>query len=171
MVPLSPKDTANLLTSALLQALTTLPASGLPIPASQLYSAYILPSRPAYIPATQRDDVTIAKSEWKKLAKWMKEVTKDGIIKSKDVKGEITVTHVDKEHPALDGHVSFVTIAEEDAKMAKRAKREAQQAEGGTVSRNGGTSAAVGKGKEMVVEELWRPSGQAVAFWKTAGVE
>jgi translation initiation factor 2D len=61
------------------------------MPASSLYSAHILPSRPAYIPREQRDDVVIAKSEWKKLAKWMKEVAKEGLIKIKETKGEINV--------------------------------------------------------------------------------
>lgn len=35
--------------------------------------------------------MVIAKSEWKKLAKWMKEVSKDDLIKIKDSKGEVTV--------------------------------------------------------------------------------
>ena len=39
-----------------------------------------------------RDDVVIAKSEWKKLAKWMKEVGKDGLVKTKETKGEVIIT-------------------------------------------------------------------------------
>lgn len=36
--------------------------------------------------------MVIGKSEWKKLAKWMKEVSKDGLVKIKESKGEVTVT-------------------------------------------------------------------------------
>jgi translation initiation factor 2D len=50
-----------------------------------------LPSRPAYIPKEQRDDVVIGKSEWKKLAKWMKEAGKDGLLKVKETKGELVI--------------------------------------------------------------------------------
>jgi len=35
--------------------------------------------------------VVIGKSEWKKLAKWMKEASKDGLLKIKESKGEVTV--------------------------------------------------------------------------------
>lgn len=28
-----------------------------------------------------------------------------------------------------------------------------------------------GKGKEILIEELWKPSGGAVSFWEAAGVE
>lgn len=90
--PLSPAEISTLLSAALLQTLATLPSGLLPLPASQLYSAHILPNRPAYIPPARRDDVVIAKSEWKKLAKWMKEASKDGIIKTKETKGEVVVT-------------------------------------------------------------------------------
>lgn len=90
---LSASDVSTLLTRALLQALSSDSSSSIsfPIPASQLYSGYILPNRPAYIPALQRDDVVIGKSDWKKLGKWMKEASKDGLIKTKESKGEMMV--------------------------------------------------------------------------------
>jgi translation initiation factor 2D len=59
--------------------------------AAQLYSGHILPNRPVYIPRERREDVVIAKSEWKKLAKWMKESAKDGLVKIKESKGEVVV--------------------------------------------------------------------------------
>lgn len=90
--PLSPAEISTLLSAALLQTLSTLNPSTLPLPSSQFYSAHILPSRPAYIPAAKRDDVVIGRSEWKKLAKWMKEASKDGLIKIKESKGEVVVT-------------------------------------------------------------------------------
>lgn len=88
---LSPSEISTLLTLALLQSLSSLEASAFPMPASLLYSAHVLPNRPAYIPKAQREDVVIGKSEWKKLVKWMKEVGKDGLVKIKESKGEVTV--------------------------------------------------------------------------------
>ena len=61
------------------------------MPASTLYSAHILPNRPAYIPKEQREDVVVGKSEWKKVSKWFKEVGKEGLVKVKETKGEVTV--------------------------------------------------------------------------------
>lgn len=89
--PLTPSEVSTLLSASLLQVLSTAPPS-FPIPSSQLYSAHVLPSRPAYIPVARRDDVIINRSEWKKLAKWMKEASKDGVIKIKESKGEVVVT-------------------------------------------------------------------------------
>lgn len=90
--PLSPSEVSTLLSAALYQVLSTSPPSSFPIPSSQLYSAHVLPSRPAYIPLARRDDVIINKSEWKKLAKWMKETSKEGVLKIKESKGEVVVT-------------------------------------------------------------------------------
>lgn len=90
--PLSASEVSTLLAASLMQTLASLSLSSLPLPASQLYSAQILPNRPAYIPHERRDDVVIARSEWKKLAKWMKELNKDGLLKTKETKGEVMVT-------------------------------------------------------------------------------
>lgn len=89
---LTPAEISTLLNLALLQSLsTTLEPASFPMPASTLYSAHILPNRPAYVPKNQREDVVIAKSEWKKLVKWMKEAGKDGLVKVKESKGEAVV--------------------------------------------------------------------------------
>jgi translation initiation factor 2D len=88
---LDPSEISTLLHLSLLRTLPSLPTSSFPIPASLLYSAHVLPSRPAYIPKEQRDDVVIGKSEWKKLAKWMKEAGKDGLLKVKETKGELVI--------------------------------------------------------------------------------
>ncbi|CAK9781183.1 hypothetical protein CC85DRAFT_289014 [Cutaneotrichosporon oleaginosum] len=153
--PLAPAEVSTLLSAALLQTLATLPAGTLPLPASQLYSAHILPNRPAYIPPERREDVVIGRSEWKKLAKWMKEVAKDGVIKTKETKGEVVVTSFDPKHPAIDGHASFKTISEDEAKAARRAAREEE--------------AAVPK--QMDIQELWKPAGSNAEFWAACGIE
>lgn len=86
---ISSSEISTLLSLSLLQSLQSPPP--LPVAASLLYSAHILPNRPSYIPQQNRDDVIISKSDWKKLGKWMKEVSKDGLIKIKETKGEIIV--------------------------------------------------------------------------------
>ncbi|RXK34762.1 hypothetical protein M231_07983 [Tremella mesenterica] len=161
--PLSPTEVSTLLSVSLLQALTTLDPALLPMPASLLYSAHVLPSRPAYIPKEQRDDVIIGKSEWKKLAKWMKEVSKDGLIKIKESKGEVVIVAVDQSHPALDGHKGYLTVAEEDRKAAKRAVKEAEG--------NNNRVAEKGMKGELKIEELWKPTGANVGFWEECGVD
>ncbi|BEI93373.1 uncharacterized protein CcaverHIS019_0510010 [Cutaneotrichosporon cavernicola] len=154
--PLTPAEVSTLLSAALLQTLATLPVGTLPLPASQLYSSHILPNRPAYIPAARRDDVVIGRSEWKKLAKWMKEVAKDGVIKTKETKGEVVVTSYDPKHPAIDGHAAYKTISEDEAKAARRAAREEE---------------AAAPPKTLDIQELWRPAGSSAAFWAACGVE
>lgn len=90
ILSLDPSEISTLLSLSLLQSLQE-PLS-FPMPASLLYSAHILPNRPAYIPKEQREHVVIAKSEWKKLAKWMKEAAKEGTLRVKETKGEMVVT-------------------------------------------------------------------------------
>lgn len=74
----------------------------------------------------------------------------------------------DPSHKAIDGHKPFITIAEDDARAAKRAAKQAATAEG-----SGAEVATSGKSKpgEMVVEELWRASGHGTAFWEACGLE
>ncbi|ORX35611.1 hypothetical protein BD324DRAFT_642848 [Kockovaella imperatae] len=160
---LSPSDISTLLNQALYQTLSTSESLSFPMPASTLYSAHIFPNRPAYIPKAQRDEVVIGKSEWKKLTKWMKEISKDGVIKMKESKGEIVVQGYDAKHMALQTHKPFLTVSEEEARATKKATREAAEATGAEASGS--------KGKSRHIEELWRPSGSGIAFWEAAGVE
>lgn len=153
-------DVSTLLSLALLQGLASLTASAFPMPASLLYSAHVLPNRPAYIPAAKREEVVIAKSSWKKLSKWMKEAAKDGLIKIKEAKdGGVTVNSFDAKHPSLVNHDSFVTVAQEEMRDAKKKAREA--AEGDVQTKAG----------EFTIEEFWKPSGPAISFWEACGAE
>jgi len=113
----------------------------------------------------------------------MKELGKEGILKVKENKGEFVVQgyvmactiyaimadagkRYDAKHPSVTGHITHLTITEEETKAAKRAAREAASAEGEAVSGGG-----KGKGKELVIEEVWKPSGTSTSFWEAAGVE
>lgn len=58
-------------------------------------------------------------------------------------------------------------MAEEEAKAAKRAAREAASESATTESAAG----AKGKGKQILIEELWKPFGAAITFWEAANVE
>ncbi|WWC94546.1 hypothetical protein V866_001392 [Kwoniella sp. B9012] len=177
--PLSSSEISTLLSISLLHALSSLQPASFPIPASLLYSAHVLPNRPSYIPKKRREEVVIAKSDWKKLTKWMKELGKEGLLKIKETKGEVIVQSFDPNHPSLQNHSEFTTIAQEEHKAAKKTAREAASNPDGESSNNtnaqrsgisdGGV--AKGKGKELEVEELWKPSGGAIGFWEAAGVD
>ncbi|WVW84182.1 hypothetical protein I302_106212 [Kwoniella bestiolae CBS 10118] len=175
--PLSSSEISTLLSISLLQALTSLQNTSFPIPASLLYSAHVLPNRPSYIPRERREDVVIAKSDWKKLTKWMKEVSKEGLLKIKESKGEVIVQSYDPNHPSLQNHTEHTTIAQEEQKAAKKAAREAAlsvDGEGSGTSAqpiNSSNAGNKGKGKELEIEELWKPSGGAIGFWEAAGVD
>ncbi|KAK6909750.1 translation initiation factor 2D [Kwoniella mangroviensis CBS 10435] len=177
--PLSSSEISTLLSISLLQALKSLQGSSFPLPASLLYSAHVLPNRPSYIPKERREEVVIAKSDWKKLTKWMKELGKDGLLKIKETKGEVIVQSFDSNHPSLQSHSEFTTIAQEEQKAAKKAAREAASNPDGEPSnkinaQTSGTSGGgvgKGKGKELEIEELWKPSGGAIGFWEAAGVD
>ena len=129
--------------------------------------------------------MVIGKSEWKKLAKWMKELGKDGVLKIKESKGEVTVTssvqltcrwywqeskayinRFNQAQPSIQGHAPFLTIAKDDAKSASKAARETAAAEMGEAG-----MVSTPKGKQLLIEELWKPAGSGLAFWEACGIE
>ncbi|KAG8738037.1 hypothetical protein FRC10_007387 [Ceratobasidium sp. 414] len=92
----------------------------------------------------------------KKLAPFLKSIEKDGIIKLKDVRGELLVFSVDAEHPALVGARSWgwKTVGAEQQKG-----KEAENA-----NANG-----LGPRKEMLVEEVWFPEAAVERFFEACG--
>jgi len=79
-----------------------------------------------------------------------------------------TDIRIDPKHPSIENHGPHSTIAEEELKASKKAAREARSEEG--VS-NASGSGAKGKGKEIVIEEMWKPSSTSLQFWEACGVE
>ena len=73
----------------------------------------------------------------------------------------------DVQHPSLKDHVTFMTVAEEEAKAAKRAARENGMGNG-EAAHIGSTK---GKAKEIAIEELWKRSAGAPLFWEAANVQ
>ncbi|WVO15234.1 hypothetical protein L204_102883 [Cryptococcus depauperatus] len=163
LVSLSSSEISSLLSISLLQALSHLPPSSFPLSASLLYSSHILPCRPAYIPKEKRDEVVIGKSNWKKLTKWMKEVSKEGLLKIKESKGEVIVVSLDPQHPSLEAHKEYVTISQEETKLAKKAAKEAAS--------DAALNSPQALSQSMAIEELWKPSGGAISFWEAAGID
>jgi hypothetical protein len=81
---------------------------------------------------------------------------------------QILITRIDPKHPSIENHGPHSTIAEEELKASKKAAREAPSEEGGS---SGSGSGVKGKGKEIVIEEMWKPSSTSLQFWEACGVE
>ena len=79
-----------------------------------------------------------------------------------------TNTRIDPKHPSIENHGPHSTIAEEELKASKKAAREALSEEGQSSASGTGTK---GKGKEIVIEEMWKPSSTSLQFWEACGVE
>ena len=58
-----------------------------------------------------------------------------------------------------------MTIAQDDARAAKRAAKAAAPVDGVAAGASGA------KSKGLDIEELWRPSGTGAPFWEAAGIE
>ncbi|EJU00198.1 hypothetical protein DACRYDRAFT_108945 [Dacryopinax primogenitus] len=148
----TPAEVDTILRTALVHAIATslskLPASSFPIMGTNLYSAYILPSRPSDTPA----DADIKHSSYKKLTKFLKTAEKDGLIKTKDVKGETWLTSVNATCPDVLQHTGYKTIADAEKKDASKKEQEKRQA-------------ARSKKDGIAITELYKPHGPSVAFF------
>lgn len=118
----------------------------LPCPASTFLSQYLQQSRPFGSPS-----LDLKRSSHKTLAKLLKVSEKDGLLKFKDVKGNLIVISVDANHADIKDHKPFKSIGEADAKeraKVQRAKEVASRIE------------------TVEIRELWRPSGTVVALFE-----
>ncbi|CAE6427377.1 unnamed protein product [Rhizoctonia solani] len=160
----------TVLRSTALYALARVDASSLPLPASTFYSSHVLPSRPArpILPQTNETDqpidpklfishLDIKHTSHKKLATFLKTFEKDGILKLKDVRGELLVFSIDAKHPALAeaGKWGWKTTGSEE-----RSKKERESSE------ENGTN---GTAKEIIVEEVWFPEASTEGFFEVCG--
>ncbi|CUA73336.1 Eukaryotic translation initiation factor 2D [Rhizoctonia solani] len=151
-----------------LYALARLDAASLPLPASTFYSSHILPSRPARptLPSSNEAEdpidpkvflshLDIKHTPHKKLASFLKTFEKDGILKLKDVRGELLVFSVDAKHPALvdAGKWGWKTIGDAEKKGKER-------------ERNDATDGSV---KEILIEEVWFPEARTESFFEACG--
>ena len=81
----------------------------------------------------------------------------------------MTDIRIDPKHPSIENHGPHSTVAEEESKASKKAAREVLSEEGGNSA--SGSGGVRGKGKEIVIEEMWKPSSTSLQFWEACGVE
>ncbi|KAF8599412.1 hypothetical protein BDV93DRAFT_546886 [Ceratobasidium sp. AG-I] len=93
----------------------------------------------------------------KKLAPFLKTIEKDGIIKLKDVRGELLIFSADIAHPALieARKWGWKTVGAE-----KEREAEINAAAGGS---------GLGQKKEVTVEEVWFPEASTTGFFEACG--
>ncbi|KAK0518712.1 hypothetical protein OC842_007707 [Tilletia horrida] len=158
---LSAPQIDTVLRLALLNALASFTAESasalLPLPASSLYSAHVLPNRPSHLPprvgkgkgrakapwegwetwktrttidiaAVEKeegeetsvpvDEAEVKRSSAKQLKKWIKGAEKDGLLKTKEVRGELTIVDLSTKHSELQGWTPVWTVADEAARAA-----------------------------------------------------
>lgn len=184
----TPQEIADLLTKSLIHAiatqLTSLPKESFPIPSTQLYQTYILPSRPAYptsvlapssAPADAEDihidpsEITIKASTHKSLSTFLKAVEKASLLTLKHTKqksggSDFVVTGVNPEHPDVLAYMTgkerkqYVTVADIEAKKAKRLAREDQEEKERERSE-----------REVEVRQVWKPWLGSVGLFEEMG--
>ncbi|KAI8606610.1 hypothetical protein EDD21DRAFT_400249 [Dissophora ornata] len=122
----------------------------LPLNASTLYSSYVLPNR-APGRAAEAD---IKKSSWKKMAKWLKAVEKQDLIKCKEIKGELVLHSVNWKHPQLVGFRGHKTVEQQAKRLAKI------EAESSQVN---------SEAKILEVLEAYRPNNVSACLFEATG--
>ncbi|EKM76563.1 hypothetical protein AGABI1DRAFT_122508 [Agaricus bisporus var. burnettii JB137-S8] len=172
----TPQEITDLLTKSLIHAiatqLSTLPKDSYPIPSTQLYQSYILPSRPAFpssvvLPSSAPPDsenihidpseIAVKASTYKTLSTFLKAAEKSSLITLKTVKqksggSDYVVTGVNCEHPDVNAYVigqggkPYVTVAEIEAKKAKRLAREGKEGKERERSE-----------REVEIRQCWKP--------------
>ena len=178
------QEITDLLTRSLVHGisvqLSSLPKSSFPIPSSQFYANYILPCRPAYptsvlMPAAalaypdaevdpaeihiDPSDITIKASSHKSLSTFLKAAEKSSLLSLKLAKqksgGDLIVTSVNTRHPEVLSAKPYVTIAEIEAKRAKKQAREEKERERSE--------------REVEVRQVWKPHLISVGLFKDMG--
>ncbi|KAG0260721.1 hypothetical protein BG011_001670 [Mortierella polycephala] len=122
----------------------------LPMNASTLYSSYVLPNRARGRAA----DADIKKSSWKKLAKWLKAVEKQDLIKCKEIKGDLFLLSVNWNHPELKAFRGHRTVEQQAARQAKVEARSSQ---------------ANSDVKVLEVMEAYRPNSISAILFESTG--
>ncbi|KAH9477154.1 Eukaryotic translation initiation factor 2D [Psilocybe cubensis] len=177
-VTYSAAEVTELLDKSLLQAIkTSLPGSSFPIPATQFYSNYILPSRPAfptlivspagYIPSssprsdapTVITDITIKTSTHKSLTAFLKVAEKASLLTLKPPQKnqpDVLVTSVNGSHPSVVDHASFVTVKDIETTAVKKAAREEKERESQAH-------------KDIEIRELYKPHQTSIELFEGMG--
>lgn len=83
-----------------------------------------------------------------------------------DMKSKELIIRIDAKHPSIQHHAPFLTISKEESKAASKAARETAVAESGEAG-----MVNTPKGKQLAIEELWKPAGAGIGFWEACGIE
>jgi len=185
IVKFTAEEVTELLNRALYRAISvhlkSLPTSSFPIPATQFYSNYILPSRPAFPalilppagltmsetdankekePPVVETEISIKASTHKSLTTFLKAAEKNGLITlkppQKKSQPDVLITSVNAKHPSVVGHASFVTVKDVEVTAAKKAAREEKQRESNAH-------------KEVEIKELWKPHQDSIELFEGMG--
>ncbi|TPX30413.1 hypothetical protein SmJEL517_g06012 [Synchytrium microbalum] len=122
-----------------------------PISASQLYSGYILPSRRA------GTSIDIKGSTFKKLAKFLKKYEKAGLLKTKEVRGELMITSVAQDHKDVLSLVPPSKLAGDQKPQASAAVSSSSVASSSKQASSSSLSSS-----SITVSDLYKPHGASV---------
>ncbi|KAI1790893.1 eukaryotic translation initiation factor SUI1 family protein [Ganoderma leucocontextum] len=167
-VALTPEDVSDCLRAAILQAIGTALAdvlpSTFPMPASTFWSSYVLPARPAAVLGSNgladASLMDVKHSTHKNVKSFLKACAKEGLVKLKETKGDVVVTAVYPQHPAVATRRPHRTVGDLEAK-AKKAGQQGQKEKEAEEKRKG----------EIHVAEFWKPFGATVPFFVSAEKE
>ncbi|KAI0035519.1 hypothetical protein K488DRAFT_43160 [Vararia minispora EC-137] len=160
---LTAEEISSILREALLQAIRTsvsaLPVSAFPVPASTFYTTHVLPARPISV-ASASPAVDIKHSAFKSFGAFLKQAEKQGLLRLKDSRGDISITSVNVDHDDVSRHSVHRTIGEFEGKMKKQKERAEQREQ-----------EEEAKGKQIAVTELWKPHQTTVKLFQEAQID
>ncbi|TIB76100.1 hypothetical protein E3Q23_02032 [Wallemia mellicola] len=126
-VQLSVKEVDDILKNALVHAITTsLKGAELPMQASTLLSAHVLPSRSSRVDPGLTD---LKSSSFKKATKFLKAMEKDDFLSFKEQKSNVIITRLNNTHPLVKGWRGHKTLAVAEKQVEKRSKQESLPSE------------------------------------------
>ncbi|GAA5980490.1 hypothetical protein JCM11641_003412 [Rhodosporidiobolus odoratus] len=179
---LTPSEVDLILLRALhlsIQTVLSLPSSAslFPLSASTLYSSYILPFRPSLAKEPRALQAEIKKSGWKKLDKFIKEVSGagkkkggklaggvggEGLVQAKEVRGDWVITGVNATHPDVETLRPYRTLAQESAATASSSAAPANNTASSSSAAGTAAVASPQGAGEIEVKEYYKPSSDSV---------
>ncbi|KAG2005858.1 eukaryotic translation initiation factor SUI1 family protein [Coprinopsis cinerea AmutBmut pab1-1] len=183
----TPSEVTELLQISLVQAIAVLlsksSSSTFPIPATQFYTNYILPSRPAFPtyvlapaslgadasktgeerPHIDPQDINIKASSHKSLTTFLKAADKQGLITTKSPQkhsqqSDLLILSVASKHPLVAAHKPYASVKDIEQKAAKKAERENKDREAEAH-------------REIEVKELLKPHLVTVDLFSAMGAD
>ncbi|KAJ2516694.1 hypothetical protein H4217_004429 [Coemansia sp. RSA 1939] len=125
----------------------------LPIVASTLYSTYMVPNSP------KGKEIDIKGSNFKKLAKFLKAADKRGLLKLKEIRGEMYVKSFDWGHQEMVQYTPYIVAPAKDG-LASANKDQPQTSQGSRKDSGG-----------IIIEELFKPSRALVPLFEDIGAQ